>query len=271
MQVCYVKRGLSKDGVQPDPSKIEKLRNFPPPKTVGEVRTFLGLAGYYRTFVRNFSIIAGPLYDLTTKDAEFAWAEQHAKAMKQIIDAIATDAVLAHPRFDLPFILDTDASDVGLSGVLSQKIDGRERPIAFASRRIAPAEKNWHIREKEALAIIWSLERFRHFLLGTRFTVRTDHQPLKVLKTASKGRLQRWALRLAEFGDFDIVHRDGTKHANADAFTRVFAESDAMPDRAFAMTIAPPPTFAHDRRAFEGTEERPRTQSKEWYVTSPST
>lgn len=237
-EVAYLGHVVAEEGIRPDPSKIAKLKSFPAPTSVGEVRTFLGLAGYYRKFIEKFSLKAAPLYDLTQKDATFEWTQAHEDAKKQIIEDIANNAVLAHPRFDLPFILDTDASDVGLSGVLSQVVEGVERPIAFASRRIQPAERAWHIREKEALAIIWSLETFRHFLIGSRFSVRTDHKPLRVLKEANKGRLERWALRLAEFGDFEIIHRDGSKHSNADAFTRVFAEADGLPDNAFVGIVA---------------------------------
>lgn len=237
-KVEYLGHVISGDGVMPDPRKVERLKAFPTPKSVEEVRTFLGLAGYYRKFIMNFSLKAAPLFDLLHQGVPFAWKGDQDKAMRTIIEDISRDAILAHPRFDLPFVVDVDASDAGLGGVLSQVIDGKERPVAFISRRIQPAERHWHIREKEALAVIWALETFRHFLIGSKFVVRTDHEPNKVLKTATRGRLQRWALRLAEFGTFDIIHRDGTKHANADAFTRVFAESEGLPDSAFAFLAA---------------------------------
>ena len=107
-----------------------------------------------------------------------------------------------------------------------------------------PAESKWHIREKEALGIIWAMETFRHYLLGSKFTVRTDHSSLQWLKQAKSGRLCRWALRLAEFGDFAIIHRAGKAHSNVDAFTRTFAESEEFPEKAFCSAILPEPLMS---------------------------
>ena len=222
---------VSDKGISADPAKIAKLRAFPQPTDKTSLRAFLGLAGYYRRFVKGYSIIAGPLFDLLKDDTPFVWAASQVAAFKAITDAIAQDAVYPHPRFDLPFLVDSDASDVGLGAVLSQVIEGVERPLIFASRRLQPAERPWPIREKEALGIIWALEEFRHFLLGSEFTVRTDHSSLTSLRAAKTGRLARWAIRLAEFGDFGVNHRAGHLHSNCDAFTRL-ADSDCAPDHA---------------------------------------
>ena len=154
-------------------------------------------------------------------------------SLHHLIDSLVEEAVLLHPQFDEPFIVDTDASDQGLGAVCSQVRNGVEHPVAFASRRLLPAESKWHIREKEALGIVWALETFRHYLLGSQFSVRTDHSSLQWLREAKTGRLCRWALRLAEFGDFPIVHRSGKVHSNVDAFTRSFAESEEFPEKAF--------------------------------------
>ena len=230
-KVCYLGHILSSEGIAVDPAKVVKLKAFPAPTDKVQVRAFLGLAGYYRRFVRNFSLVAAPLFDLLKDDAQFGWGEPQAQAFKQLIDTIAAEAVLSHPRFDLPFLVDSDASDIGLGAVLSQVVEGVERPLMFASRRLQPAERPWPIREKEALGIIWALESFRHFILGSNFTVRTDHSSLTSLRAAKTGRLARWALRLAEFGDFDVKHRAGRLHSNCDAFTRL-AESDCVPEHA---------------------------------------
>ena len=239
--VEYLGHIVSAEGIAPDPRKVEKLLSLPTPTNPTEVRGFLGLPGYYRRFVRNFSVIAAPLFDLLKEKHPWKWTASEEGAKRQIIDAIRSDAMLPHPRFDLPFVVDTDASDVGLGAVLSQVIDGVERPIMFASRRIQPAESKWHIREKEALGIIFALETFRHFLLGSDFEVRTDHRSLEWLKEAKTGRLCRWALRLGEFGDFDVSYRPGEKHANADAFTRIYAKSDCVPDHAVLCLLAADP------------------------------
>ena len=232
-RVEYLGHIVTPQGISPDPAKIAKLRAFPIPTSVTEVRAFLGLAGYYRKFIRDFSIIAGPLFDLLKDKAPFDWKDPQQRAFTTLIDALVEEAVLLHPQFDEPFIVDTDASDQGLGAVCSQVRNGVEHPVAFASRRLLAAESKWHIREKEALGIVWALETFRHYLLGSQFSVRTDHSSLQWLREAKTGRLCRWALRLAEFGDFPIVHRSGKMHSNVDAFTRSFAESEEFPDRAF--------------------------------------
>ena len=172
-------------------------------------------------------------YYLLKDKAPFDWQDPQQRAFTTLIDALVEEAVLLHPHFDEPFIVDTDASGRGLGAVCSQVRNGVEHPLAFASRCLLAAESKWHIREKEALGIVWALETFRHYLLGSQFSVRTDHSSLQWLREAKTGRLCRWALRLAEFGDFPIVHRSGKMHSHVDAFTRSFAESEEFPDRAF--------------------------------------
>jgi len=238
-RVEYLGHIVTPEGISPDPSKIDKLMRFPTPRNTTEVRAFLGLAGYYRKFIRDFADTATPLFDLLKNDTAFLWGEAQEQSLRKLTLALTKEAVLRHPRFDLPWIVDADASDQGLGACLSQVVNGLERPVAFASRRLQPAESKWHIREKEALGIVWALETYRHYLLGSKFIVRTDHSSLQWLKNAKSGRLCRWALRLAEFGDFEIVHRSGKSHANVDAFTRSFAESEAMPENAFCTLAIP--------------------------------
>ena len=171
----------------------------------------------------------------------FVWGEDQQKAFTELKERIQADVVLPHPDYSVPFILDTDACDSALGAVLSQLIGGQERPIAFASRSLSIAERKWSITEKEALGIIWGLKHFKHFLLGSEFSVRTDHSPLQVLHNAKTGRLARWAVSLGEFGDFGITHRAGTKHGNADALSRL-ADSDTVADHhVFAMIPKPMP------------------------------
>ena len=231
-RVEYLGHIVTPEGISPDPSKVDKLMRFPTPRNITEVRAFLGLAGYYRKFIRDFADSATPLFDLLKNDTAFVWGDVQEQSLRKLTLSLTKEAVLHHPRFDLPWIVDADASDQGLGSCLSQVVDGLERPVAFASRRLQPAERKWHIREKEALGIVWALETFRHYLLGAKFIVRTDHSSLQWLKNAKSGRLCRWALRLAEFGDFEIIHRSGKVHANVDAFTRSFADSEAMPENA---------------------------------------
>ena len=244
-QVEYLGHIVSAVGISPDPRKIERLKNFPTPKSITDVRAFLGFAGYYRRFILNFAMIAAPLFELLKSEQNFKWEPAQQHAFETLIASISSNAVLAHPQFGKPFLVDADASGTGIGGILSQVVDRKERPIAFVSRHLTDAEQKWHIREKEALAIIYALESFRHFLQGSEFVVRTDHSSLQWLLTAKSGRLQRWALRLMEFGPYKIIHRSGKDHTNVDALSRAIPRSEAFPDKAtcsFAHTIIELPT-----------------------------
>ena len=228
---------VSKDGISSDPEKVRKLKDFPEPRNTTELKAFLGLGSYYRRFIKNFAILASPLHELSAAEG-WEWKTQHDEAFLKIKTALLENVVLAHPDFSKPFILDTDASDMGMAAIVSQIDDQkRERIVIMDSRKFSPAERKWHIREKEALGIIWGLERFKSILQGSEFVIRTDHSSLKWLQEAKTGRLQRWAIRLAEFGALNIQHRAGTGHGNVDAFTRTFAASELMPDDMFACDI----------------------------------
>ena len=233
-QVEYLGHIISTQGISPDPRNIERLKNFPTPTSITEVRACLGFAGYYRRFVLHFDMIAAPLFQLLKADKIFVWGPDQQQAFETLIGSISANA-----QFGKPFLVDADASGTGIGGALSQMIDKKERPIAFVSRRLTSAEQKWHIREKEALAIIYALESFRHFLLGSEFIVRTDHSSLQWLLTAKSGRLQRWALRLMEFGPYKILHRSGKQHTNVDALSRAIPQSETFPDKATCFLAHP--------------------------------
>ena len=233
----YLGHVISSEGVRQDPKKMDKLRNYPVPTDKRTVRAFLGLASYYRRFVRDFSRIAAPLHELTKADTTFEWTPQTSEAFTRLKEVLTANILLPFPDFASPFIIDCDASDVGMGAVLSQHLQGVERPISLESRKFTDAERKWHIREKEALAILYGLTKFRRFILGCQFTVRTDHQSLEWLFNAKSGRLCRWALTMSEYLPFQIQHRKGRMHANVDALTRDFAESEALPDHATLCSI----------------------------------
>lgn len=228
-EINFLGHVVSGEGIRTDPKKIQKIEKFPVPTSPTEVKSFLGLAGYYRRFIKDYSLLAAPLYDLTAKSA-FNWNPKAEAAFISLKKAMATDVILRYPDFSRPFIVDCDASEIGMGAVLSQLAPDGERPIVMESRKFTPAEGKWHIREKEALAIKWALEKFRHYLLGCEYVVRTDHSSLEWLLQAKSGRLQRWALALQEFRPFTIIHRSGKTHANVDSFTRVFADSEVIAD-----------------------------------------
>ena len=252
----YLGHIVSATGISPDPKKVERLKSYPTPKSVRDVRAFLCFAGYYRRFIRNFAMIASPLFELLKTDRAFTWEKAQQQAFKTLIRSIEENAVLAHPQFEKPFVVDADASGTGIGGVISQTIEEKERPIAFVSRHLTEAEQKWHIREKEALAIIYALESFRHFLQGSEFIVRTDHSSLQWLLTAKSGRLQRWALRLMEFGPYKIIHRSGKEQTNVDALRRAIPQSEAFPDKATCF-IADVSRTSTERRVPQGPGSRP--------------
>ncbi len=220
--------------IRMDTEKMQKIINFQVPTTVKEVQRFLGMCGYYRKFAKDFAKIAAPLGDLTKAGQEWSWTAKHQKVFEYLKELFEKNVVLKMPDYTKPFIIDTDASDQGIGAVLSQlDDDGDERPVYFASRKLSPAEKKWPVRDKEALAILYGCQTFRHHVLGSNFTVRTDHQSLEWLMDAPTGRIARWATMLAEYEPFTIVYRKGAANKIADAMSREYAQSECLPDIAF--------------------------------------
>ncbi|GBN43724.1 Retrovirus-related Pol polyprotein from transposon 297 [Araneus ventricosus] len=209
------------DGVKTDPEKTKAVVDWPRPETVHYLRSFLGLCTYYRRFVRNFSAIARPLHKLTEARSNFNWTEECEKSFNSLKQALITSPVLTYPRTDKEFILDTDASNEGIGAVLSQKIGNNECIIAYLSKSLGKPERNYCATRKELLAIAKSIEHFHHYLYGRKFLLRTDHASLRWLLNfrEPEGQIARWIQRLQEY-DFEIQHRKGTSHGNADALSR---------------------------------------------------
>ncbi|GBM78131.1 Retrovirus-related Pol polyprotein from transposon 297 [Araneus ventricosus] len=209
------------EGVKTDPGKIKAVVDWPRPETVHDVRSFLGLCTYYRRFVKNFSTIARPLHKLTEAKSNFNWTEECEKSFNSLKQALASSSILTYPRNDKDFILDTDASNEGIGAVLSQNIGNEERVIAYFSKSLGKPERNYCVTHKELLAIVKSIEHFHHYLYGRKFLLRTDHASLRWLLNFKEpeGQIARWIQRLQEY-DFEIQHRKGTSHGNADALSR---------------------------------------------------
>ena len=185
-------------------------------------QAFLGLHSYYRRFIPRFSAIARPLYNLTRKDVPFLWNADCEASFDHLKGRLTQAPVLAYPQFGRDFLLETDASGVGLGAVLSQKQeDGTVRPIAFASRTLQVHEKNYGISEMEALGVVWAVKHFRHYIYGHHCMVFTDHEALKSLLNTPQlsGKLARWGMALQEL-DLQIEYRLGTANARADALSR---------------------------------------------------
>jgi len=224
-EIQYLGHVVSAAGVNTMPDKIQALKDWPTPNCITDVRAFLGLASYYRKFVKGFATIAEPLTALNKKMVRFSWTPQAQDAFERLKQVLMDVTSLAFPLPYLPCILDTDASEVAIGAVLRQKIDGKERPIAFFSRVMNPAQKQYCATRRELLAVISALQHFRHYLIGNKVILRTDHYSLKWLKTFKipEGNMARWIETLAEF-DIEIEHRPGLAHSNVDGVSRPFCK-----------------------------------------------
>jgi len=224
-EIKFLGHLVSADGINPMPDKLEAIRDWPVPHCLKDVRSFFGLASYYRRFVKGFATTAEPLTRLTRKMARFKWSEEAQLAFEALKKALVEATSLAFPVPQEHCILDTDASDVAVGVVLSQRIDGVERPIAFFSRVMNETQRHYRTTRRELLAVICALQHFRHYLLGTKIILRTDHHSLKWLQTFKRpeGILARWRETLAEF-DFVIEHRPGRLHSNVDGVSRPFCK-----------------------------------------------
>ena len=199
-------------------------------KSVDDVRVFLELTTYYRRFVENYAKISKPLVKLLEKDVEFQWSPECNSAFMELKRRLTEAPILAYPRFNKPFILDTDASAFAIGSVLSQVgNDGLEHPVAYFSRILSKPECNYSVTRKELLSMIDSMEHFRTYLLGKPFTVRTDHTALRWLQNFKEptNQVARWIERLAEF-DYTVQHRPGKSHGNADALSRYPVQAIAI-------------------------------------------
>jgi hypothetical protein len=223
-QILFLGHMVSEKEIKPNPMLVEKIQKCPPPQTKRKVRSFLGLASYYRRFIKDFSQIAKPLYDLTKQNVTFCWTENCEKAYEHLRTCLTTNPIVIYPDFTKPFILHTDASDYAVGAVLAQ-IDEkkREHVIAYASRILSPAECHYTVTEKECLAIIWATKHFHYFLQGHPFSIVTDHEAIPWLKKHKqpKGRLARWIIHLSEYDPYTIIKRKGSDHTNADALSRL--------------------------------------------------
>ena len=221
-RVAYLGHIVSSDGMEPNPAKVQAVSEWPPPSTVRELQSFLGLSSYYRRFIHNYSTIARPLTRLLQKDYGWRWEEEQENAFRLLKEKLTSAPILAFPDPSKPFILSTDASDTGIGAILKHLDDcGRERVIAYASRTLNRPETNYCTTEKECLAVVFGVQYFRHFLYGSPFTVVTDHCALCYLLTlrSPSGRLARWSLTLQDF-DFTVVYKSGKKHTDVDALSR---------------------------------------------------
>lgn len=220
-KVGFLGHVVSTEGIAVDPAKVHEVVEWPTPRRLRDVRAFLGLCAYYRKFILGFSIVAAPLFALTKKDSPFVWDEDCQEAFDRLKSALTSSPILSLPTNEAVYVLDCDASDFGIGAVLSQRIGGDEKVIAYGSRLLSTTERNYCITRKELLAIVHFTKVYRQYLLGRHFVLRTDHAALRWLQKTPEpiGQQGRWLERLSEF-DFEIIHRPGRQHGNADALSR---------------------------------------------------
>uniref|UniRef100_A0A3B1KDF6 Gypsy retrotransposon integrase-like protein 1 n=1 Tax=Astyanax mexicanus TaxID=7994 RepID=A0A3B1KDF6_ASTMX len=230
-EAAYLGYRIGRGLLRPQQQKVDAVSSWPTPRNKTDVRAFLGLASYYRRFVPHFATLATPLTALLKKDQpdEVQWSEDAQAAFAALKKCLTSEPVLRNPDFNLPFILHTDASDTGLGAVLVQEFHGEEHPILYISRALNPAEKRYAALEREALAIKWAVEELRYFLTGRQFTLVTDHAPLQWVSKHkdTNARVTRWFLALQEFS-FQVRHRPGVAHADADGLSRRFGGGDPV-------------------------------------------
>ena len=221
-EVSYLGHQVTEEVLLPDSSLLAAIREIPPHKTATEVCSFLGLAGYYWRYVKNFATIAGPLHALTRKDAVFHWSAECQTAFDHLKTLLTTSPITAFPDFSQAFQLYTDASTAGLGAILAQVHDGKERIICCASRALNQAEKAYPATKLECLAIVWAVAKFRPYLMAMPFEVFSDHYALQWLKTMRMGSalLHQWSAALEEY-DFTVRHRPGKAQTHIDGLSRL--------------------------------------------------
>ena len=234
-EISFLGHIVSKEGIATDPSKIEAVDNWPRPRTVNDLRSFLGFVGYYRKFINSFSSIARPLNDLlvgldnsikSTKKQFLEWHPEQEEAFLSLKKACCTAPVLGYADYTKPFVLHTDSSLDGLGAILYQK-DSKEklRVIAYASRSLSKSEKNYPAHKLEFLAMKWAVtDKFKEYLYGpgSYFEVYTDNNPLTYVLSTAKldATTQRWIAALANY-DFSIFYKSGKHNTDADALSRI--------------------------------------------------
>lgn len=255
-ELKYLGYVIDKNGLHVDPEKVQAMLQLPVPKTVKDVRSIVGTFSWYRRFVPDFATLISPITALLKKSRKFIWTPECDKSFEKIKECLVSAPVLNCPDYNLPFVVQCDASGYGLGAVLIQTHPDGDRVISYLSRSLTKQERNFSTTERECLAVLWSIEKLRPYLEGVPFTVITDHYSLVWLQNLKDptGRLARWAVRLQQY-NFKIVHRKGKDHIVPDTLSRSVPMIDEV------STVSSDPWY--QRMLLKGAEE---TNYPQWRV-----
>ena len=224
--VDYLGYTIDQKGIRPFEGKVEAVKAAPNPKNLTELKAYLGLLTYYGKFLPNLANVLAPLYQLLQKDLKWNWGDQEQQSFNKSKEMLTSTALLVHYDPTKPLVFSCDASQYGIGAVLSQVYSGEEKPVAYASRTLTKAERNYGQLEK-GLALLFGVKKLHVYLFGRNFTFCTDHKPLQSLLNESKpipcmasARIQRWALTLATY-EFTIKYKSGPGNSNADALSHL--------------------------------------------------
>lgn len=221
-EVLYLGHTITSEGLKPNNDKIDAILKYPIPETVTQIKSFLGLIGYYRKFIKDFAKITRPFTACLKKGRKIIIDDEYIRCFETCKKILTNAPLLQFPDFSKPFVLTTDASNFAIGAVLSQGPIGSDKPIAYASRTLSDTESRYSTIEKELLAVIWAVKHFRPYLYGNKFKIYTDHRPLAWLYSLKEPncKLTRWRLRLEEY-DFEVCYKKGPQNTNADALSRI--------------------------------------------------
>ena len=233
--VVYLGNIISKEGILPDPAKIQSVLNFKNPENVKDIRSFLGLTNYYRQFIPGYASISSSLCNLLKKNTTFKWGEEEEKAFIKLKNCLVSAPVLKYPDLNAQFVVQTDASYSGIGCVLLQQYDGINHPICFYSRSLQSHEKNYSVGALEALAIVYAAKKLRQYVYDNpNVIVQTDHRSLQYIKTykGSNNTAARWWIKIDDaFNKAKIEYIKGKDNFIADALSRMFLSKEVLVEK----------------------------------------
>ena len=275
--IKYLGHNIGKKGIAPFEEKVKAVKDFPTPTTITQVKSFLGLANYYRKFIKDFSKLAKPLNDLTKKSKVFYWNEESQKAFMELKRRLISAPILAHANPNLPYRLTTDASRIGLGWVLEQKQGDKYKVICYGGKSLTSAQSNYGISDLEALAVVTAIKDLDCYLRYQQFTIVTDHQPLKYMLTNASpppGRWSRWTALLSPY-KFTVEYLKGSANKVADSLSRQKHQSVALDDDDLESYLCPTNVegipakgYVQDGCYFSNDPEKPLSEKQKTILDS---